>query len=716
MPGTKIINVLKDDTFRDILELFRKTDAEDVVFVLPKRSAVFKREDHFAAFASEAKRTDKKVSIMCANTDVNDWAHKYGFTVIAKKGASSKPAKPEATLAVQMSDDDEEVRNPNTDAYDPDIDASTDESMGVTDETEEDLERGALVKDENAEPSLDDEDEESGLSDETDDEEPSDVEEEDFEQTLERYGGNDMDLYDAEGNLIFSKGKPAQSAQGEPVEATLAAARPLDAVRASGGGRPVAVTGATAKKMKVGVTTVPESSEGDDDVSVGEKARQARPDADNDELDYIDAVWRDTVGDGEEIDSPKTKGRWKKLFSADSAKKSARRGHPTGRHMSGKGRTVLMTVVAVIALAGGAVLILGLGKASVELTPVSRDLEFQISVQSSDAFGEVDPLFNKIPGQLFEIERTVEREFQASGQQEVAAKAKGTVIVKNDFSSESQTLIATTRFEDGSGRIFRTLQTVTVPGKTGDEPGSVQVDVIADKPGPEYNIEPSDFTIPAFKEQGLTGRYDGITGSSRNPFVGGALGLSGIVTQEDMDAAIAQVTEELENEVRLAFDAQAVNLELINAAQVGVTDIKPSAEVDQAVDSFTVTATGTLSTVGFRADDLFVLLKDHAQRNWQLTVLPDQLELHYDEIRFVQDRGILAFSVTALGKGYVDLDTERITADIAGKSRNEVRDYFRSAEGVRSSTVLLSPIWVRSVPDDPERIELKLNYEAPMEQ
>jgi hypothetical protein len=96
-------------------------------------------------------------------------------------------------------------------------------------------------------------------------------------------------------------------------------------------------------------------------------------------------------------------------------------------------------------------------------------------------------------------------------------------------------------------------------------------------------------------------------------------------------------------------------------------------------------------------------------------VLSEQLELNYDEIRFVEDRGILAFSVIAIGKGYVKLDTDQIASDIAGKSRDEVRDYFRAAEGVRSSTVLLSPIGVRSVPDDRSRIELTLLFEAPSE-
>lgn len=701
MPGTKIINVLKDDTFKDILDLFRNSDAEDVVFVLPKRSTVFKREDHFAAFASEARRTDKKVSIMCSNEQVNEWATTYGFTVI------SKPAKPAVVTAAAVIDDrDEEARDPNIDAFDSDVVVPSDETVGVTDEGALDEEEGLHEEDEEANDIESDDGMDAGESDDDDNpdegEDAGDVTEEasddltdgeddDFEQVMKQYGPNDMDLYDADGNLMFSGGKP--------VVADLAVARPLDGVRSTRKGTSVGVKSQKEKTVKVGVKAKPEDFPEDG------------------ELDYIDAVWRDTVEPGDEPE-PKTEKRWSKLFSSLPAtgrkERSARTRWSTGA--SSRTRATITGVTVVAALAGGAFLILGLGKAHVEVVPVSRDLEFELSVQSSDAFGDVDPLFNKIPGQLFSIEKSVEREFNATGSQEVAAKAKGTLTVLNAYSTTAQTLIATTRFEDGSGQVFRTLQTVTVPGMSQDgDPGSIDVDVIADKPGPDYNIEATSFTIPAFREQGLADRFAKITGSSETAFIGGALGLSNVVTQQDLDDAVTSVTEELQRMVQEAFDAQSSDLELINAAQVNVTDIDPSVDVDQAADSFTVSANGSLSTVGFRTEDLFTLMEDHAQRNWQLTVLPDQLEVHFSDIRFVEDRGVLAFTATALGNGYVQIEEDRIVSDIAGKSRDDVRDYFRTAENVRSSTVILSPIWVRSVPDDASRIELELKYMAPDE-
>jgi hypothetical protein len=708
MPGTKIINVLKDDTFKDILDLFRKTDAEDVVFVLPKRSAVFRREDHFAAFASESRRTDKRVSILCSNGDVNAWARKYSFTVIAKSAT-------QATLAdAPLNDEDEETRNPNIDAYERDVVVPSDERIGIVDTDETEEAEGSRVEDEDADPDSEDETplhehtavEKSGIQE--------DEENDDYDQTLLRYGPNDMEFYDDEGNLIGARARQAT--------ASLAAVRGLDGIRRQSSGKAVGIKGTGGRTTKVGIRTEPTQKLPDDSVTEDTSAvtapktdpRGRWPQADEG-LDYIDAVWRDTVRGSTERKEPE--GRWKGLFGTNTKKSKSPRGNrimSTNRRMGPKARKALFVSIVVLALSGAAFLFFGMGEARVQVVPVSRDLEFEIQVQASDAFAEVDPLFNKIPGQLFEIERTIEREFNSTGSQEVAAKAKGTITVYNDFSSAPQTLIATTRFEDLQGRIFRTLRTVTVPGRQADgTPGTVTVDSIADKPGPEYNIEPTTFVIPAFREQGDTARLEGFSGASQTAFQGGALGLSSVVTTQDLDNAISQVTEELQSAVQQAFDSQTADLKLINAAQVRVASPSVSAEVNQAVETFVVSATGTLSTVGFRESDLQTLLNENALRNWQVTVRPEFLDIHFDDIRFVDDRGILAFTATALGKGFVRLDDEEaIIRDIQGMDRDAVRNYFRAAEGVRSSTVVLSPLWVRSVPNEPAAIKLQIHYEV----
>src|SRR3989344_7213959 len=89
MPATKIINVLKDDTYDEILSLFITAPADEVVFVLPKKSKVFGKEAHFASFSEESKKLDKKISVMCSSPEVNQLASRFGFGVIGNKQAKT---------------------------------------------------------------------------------------------------------------------------------------------------------------------------------------------------------------------------------------------------------------------------------------------------------------------------------------------------------------------------------------------------------------------------------------------------------------------------------------------------------------------------------------------------------------------------------------------------------------------------------------------------
>jgi hypothetical protein len=83
-------------------------------------------------------------------------------------------------------------------------------------------------------------------------------------------------------------------------------------------------------------------------------------------------------------------------------------------------------------------------------------------------------------------------------------KAKGKVTFYNEYSPNSQSLVATTRLLSEDGKLFRLVDDVTIPGfkKTteGIEAGIIEADVIASEFGEEYIIGPSTFSIPGFKE------------------------------------------------------------------------------------------------------------------------------------------------------------------------------------------------------------------------
>src|SRR3989339_1160198 len=114
MASTKIINVLKDDKFEEVLDLFNQTSAREVIFIIPRKSKAFSNEDHFATLQSVASENDKTVSLLCSNPAMNDMARKYKFDVLLNEKSDKKPTLIKAVNQITDygSITDEDTENP----------------------------------------------------------------------------------------------------------------------------------------------------------------------------------------------------------------------------------------------------------------------------------------------------------------------------------------------------------------------------------------------------------------------------------------------------------------------------------------------------------------------------------------------------------------------------------------------------------------------------
>jgi len=686
MSGIKIINVLKDDSLAEILELFRQAPAGEVIFVLPKNSKVFKKEDHFAAFASEAANSGKTISILASSPGVAAMARAFKFNVMSS-GKAKKEKEPAAALASAPPPADDDIQDTSEDAWDKDsrVVTTADESMDTGAPAEEDeAPEGFHIED--SEGPVDVDEDEDGNPDE-----PS-------AKDL-AYGG-DADLTAA----------PAQT----PV-ATLAAVKPkprssVDGVRVAARKAPPAPTPVDESiDVPVSRGPAPAAAELMEPVTAPSPRSEAAAD-----LDYIDAVWRQKAAAQQPTDSPvapraSAPSRWGfvRFFHLPSL---------PGGSLTGSKRMVTGALVLAVLLLGAAVYLTA-GRAAVAITPQSREVNLQLTVQASDAFASVDAAFSKIPGQLFEVSKSASAEAAATGQREVASKARVQITVANEYSSTPQTLVATTRFATPDGLVFRTLQTVTVPGSTVKEgkpvAGTVTVEAIADKAGEQYNVPAGKWSIVAFTERGDTERAAKIYGTSADAASGGASGPSKVVTQEDYDKARSEAVGNVTRQIKDAFAAQQTGLRILDEAEPVLGEVTATARADDAADKTVVTAQGTLRTVAFRPADLETLIRDAVLSRERLVVVPDQLTLTFGDVSFKDDTGVLSFSVSVKGPGYAPVDADAIRADIRGRNAAQVQDYFRDREGIHSAMVSLSPFWVRSIPDKNDRIDIRVLWEVP---
>ena len=107
MASTKIIHVLKDDNPEDILELFRSTDANEVIFIFPKSSKFSKEEQYFEFIKKEADISNKRVSIMTNDPLISRFASTNDLEVLEKSSGTKYKTKP----SKQIKQDEDESTN-----------------------------------------------------------------------------------------------------------------------------------------------------------------------------------------------------------------------------------------------------------------------------------------------------------------------------------------------------------------------------------------------------------------------------------------------------------------------------------------------------------------------------------------------------------------------------------------------------------------------------
>ena len=407
---------------------------------------------------------------------------------------------------------------------------------------------------------------------------------------------------------------------------------------------------------------------------------------------------------------PESKFSWSGIFrsSNKSAGSYTKHRNPSGKRMS-------KAIVGIGVFAVGVLLVtiyIVSGAANIKIVPAKDPLKLELKISASDKYSSVDPNSNKIPGQLFNIEKSASKSFPATGEKDVAQKARGKIVVYNDL-AVTQQLIATTRFETKEGLVFRTLKSITVPAAKSSS-GTMEVEVIADKPGIEYNIAASDFIVSAFKEKNDQEKLKKVYGKSVQPMKGGTSGKAKVVTDQDYQAAKDVLMEELKRVVAEALKSQSANLKIINSANVVIKDTQSTAQVDEAADTFTMTLTGLIKTIGFREEDIDELAVKYVEKGGTSTVQADKLDKSYINIAYDDATSTLTFTTMVRGMQYKKIDADKILVDLLGKKDSQVRDYLQELKAdkvIDSAKVSLSPFWVKTVPKDKAKVKMEVVFE-----
>ncbi len=170
-----------------------------------------------------------------------------------------------------------------------------------------------------------------------------------------------------------------------------------------------------------------------------------------------------------------------------------------------------------------------------------------------------EPKAGELNYEIMTLNAEGERQVTATGKEEAHTKAEGTILIYNKHQKGSVRLVANTRFESPEGLIFKIKDAAVVPGYTKDAngeivPGVVSADVYADQDGEKYNLAPTSFKIPGFRDYP---EYDTVYAESVENMTGGFSGEKFIIDDNELKTAQDSLREELRNSLAERVDSEA---------------------------------------------------------------------------------------------------------------------------------------------------------------
>jgi len=324
-----------------------------------------------------------------------------------------------------------------------------------------------------------------------------------------------------------------------------------------------------------------------------------------------------------------------------------------------------------------------------------------------------------IPVKLVSADQSVTQTFAVSGTKSGAGqKAHGTITVYNEFSPATQQLVATTRFLDESGKIFRLTKSIVVPGTTkvnGEtKPGAIEAEVVADGIGEEYNIGPSKFTIPGFKESGGD-KYNKFYAKSTKTMESGGnnKGEAKVVSETDVANAkvqlISQLNEAIKQKLMEASGEGSVILD--DAVNKEEAVYRLSNSPGDAVENFQVTAQIKANAFVFKEADMKNLVAKIISKSGEAGEIDgNSVALEYGKTDADFKAGTVNVRLHAKGKIPSAIDFDNLKREILGKNEEDLGEYLRTYSEIEKAEVTYWPTFMAGrIPMRESRVELILD-------
>lgn len=313
--------------------------------------------------------------------------------------------------------------------------------------------------------------------------------------------------------------------------------------------------------------------------------------------------------------------------------------------------------------------------------------------------------------ETMEVTVTKEKSVEAEGTEEVSSKASGRVTIYNAYGSETQNLVANTRFESSDGKIYRIQEKITIPGAKieGGEivPSSIDTIIYADKPGKEYNMESGNFKIPGFEG---SPRYEKFYAEIKTPVKGGFQGVLPIISEEKQSEMRKElelaIKDELFEKIRMQTPDEFIFYE--NALQINFVFDENANSVENP--KFTLRETGSLVAFLIPREELSnILVKKYLGEDFIGKVKIKKLDkLQFSLVSYDEKEKLIVFKIKGAAEFTWIIEEDKLKNALIARPK-EIEEVFKTFSSIDQASIVFKPFWWKFFPEKTSKISIEQN-------
>lgn len=288
--------------------------------------------------------------------------------------------------------------------------------------------------------------------------------------------------------------------------------------------------------------------------------------------------------------------------------------------------------------------------------------------------------------------------YSPTATREVDGTATGEAVIYNK-TNEVQVLVKTTRLLTPDNKLFRLSDRVTIPAN-----GQVAAKVYADQAGADFDIGPSQFTIPGLSPD----RQKFVYAESLSKMSGGS-GKVGVISEADYRAAKAdfakQVKEKIFDSIIAAYPG--LNSKIVSVTKNGVTS---TFGIGAETSNFTLYGTSTVAIIFYNDNDLEEILQKEvgagidsgSEKILSIGENPELTIVSVDDITHSAQIQVTAQAAVTLDANAPLLNKE----NFLNKNKSEIERYIVALPHVTNMSVKFTPSWISKTPSVADKLKI----------